>query len=59
MLCKWAVEGDENTHYPHASSNGFWITDPSQLKCIMYDHFLDRFIEPRVQRPDFPMLAIS
>ena len=56
---KWAVEGDKNTRYPHASSNGFWITDPSQLKFIIYDHFLDRFIEPPVQRPVFSMLAIS
>lgn len=64
---KWALEGDENTAFFHGlinkhkrsqringiKENGFWITDPVDIKERVLKHFADRFAEPIRSRPKF------
>nr|KAJ0187389.1 hypothetical protein LSAT_V11C900461260 [Lactuca sativa] len=64
---KWALEGDENTTFFHGlinkhkrsqrindiKENGFWITDPVDIKERVLKHFADRFAEPIRSRPKF------
>lgn len=61
----WAVNGDENTNYFHASLkkrlmkqsikglswHGCWITEPTDIKSATFSYFDDRFKEPGNSRP--------
>ncbi|GKB21075.1 putative RNA-directed DNA polymerase, partial [Tanacetum coccineum] len=55
---KWAIEGDENSHFFHnyvkknarknnigLVSNGEWVTNPMSIKDIVFNHFSARFKE--------------
>ncbi|GJT68519.1 putative RNA-directed DNA polymerase [Tanacetum coccineum] len=64
---KWAVDGDENSRYFHASIKkravkhringlswgGNWITFPDAIKEAAFSHFQERFKEPVYARPRF------
>ncbi|KAJ9560860.1 hypothetical protein OSB04_006020 [Centaurea solstitialis] len=64
---RWAVEGDENSTFFHASvnhkwrskqckgliHNGEWKEDPKEVMEVAKSHFAERFIEPSVMRPKF------
>ncbi|PWA63847.1 Endonuclease/exonuclease/phosphatase [Artemisia annua] len=64
---KWAVDGDENSRYFHASIKkravkhhinglswgGNWITLPDAIKGVAFSHFQDPFKEPISARPRF------
>ncbi|GJS39763.1 putative RNA-directed DNA polymerase, eukaryota [Tanacetum coccineum] len=64
---KWAVEGDENTHFFHSilrnnyanysikgiNVNGAWIDSPDDIKQASLDHFSARFKEEFMTRPSF------
>ncbi|GJX30644.1 putative RNA-directed DNA polymerase [Tanacetum coccineum] len=64
---RWAVEGDENSHFFHGIINsmrhrsringlnilGEWITEPSLIKNHVYNSFFDRFKENNRSRPLF------
>lgn len=57
---KWALEGDENNAFFHGlinkhqrsqringiKENGFWISDPVEIKERVFKHFAGRFTEP-------------
>ncbi|XP_023753430.1 uncharacterized protein LOC111901792 [Lactuca sativa] len=64
---KWALEGDENNAFFHGlinkhhrsqringiKENGFWISDPVEIKERVFKHFAGRFTEPIKSRPKF------
>nr|KAJ0195447.1 hypothetical protein LSAT_V11C700350330 [Lactuca sativa] len=64
---RWALEGDENNKFSHGlinihqrsqringlKDNGFWISDPDQIKQVAVKHFSERFSEPIRSRPKF------
>nr|KAJ0186457.1 hypothetical protein LSAT_V11C900469030 [Lactuca sativa] len=64
---RWALEGDENNKFFHGlinkhqrsqringlKDNGFWISNPDQIKQVAVKHFSERFSEPIRSRPKF------
>nr|GFA96303.1 RNA-directed DNA polymerase, eukaryota [Tanacetum cinerariifolium] len=66
---KWAVEGDENSHFFHGILNkrrkqmsirgvmkdGVWLDKPDQVKEEFLNHFRDRFARPVENRVSFDM----
>lgn len=64
---KWICDGDENTHYFHGilknrnricringiSINGYWVSDPQEIKTEVHKFYADKFHEHWPDRPKF------